>query len=73
MSWVTETLGAGKTGSAAVRASITWPTVLCSMPTRLVRVGTLDYEIINNHNVKKSNATQNDMEIEITKRYKGKD
>lgn len=72
MSWVTETLGARKTGSAAVRASLTCPTVLCSVPTGLVRVGTLDYEIIKNQNVKKSNATQNDTEIEITKRPKAR-
>lgn len=70
MSWVTETLGAGKTGPAAVRASLTWPTVLRSMPTKLVRVGTLDDEIMNNQNVKQSNAAQNDTEIEITKRTK---
>lgn len=42
VTWVTEALRAGQTGSSTVVSSLTQPAVLCSITARLVRVGTLD-------------------------------
>lgn len=61
VSWVTETLRIRETGSAAVPTSLTWPTVLHSIATRLVRVRALNNQRVSFYNI--NDVKLNEMQL----------